>query len=106
MGPLEDSKFNTWDFGFILDKSLIEMAGSNKRGFGLGNADMIMSGTCSVQKNKSLIIKVKDAMGINNEYVGIPSEDGLDLVLVPQIMMGKQVPTTRQMHYKFHAFSK
>ena len=105
MGPLEDAKFNTWDFGFILDKSLIEMNGSSRKGFGIGNSDMIMSGTCKVQKNKSVIIQVKDALKINNEYIGIPSEDGMDLVLVPQIMMGKPVPSTRQMHYKFHAFS-
>ena len=105
MGPLEDSKFTEREFGFILAKELVDMAGFARRGFGIGNADMILNGKYSIQKNKSIHIKVKDALGKNSEYVGTPSEDGNELILVPLILLGNQVKNNRQFKYEFKKFN-
>jgi hypothetical protein len=105
MGPLEDTKFTTRNFEFILDKELIGMATSKRKSFGIGNADMILRGTYKVQKNKTLHIQVKDSLGKQSEYIGTPSQDGKELVLIPLRILGNDVKGNRQMAYRFKKFS-
>jgi hypothetical protein len=105
MEPVEDSKYTKWDFGFILDKGMEKIM--NSPGLDMlmgGGGTLILSGTYTIDKDKSVRITLSDGFMFDNEYIGTFSKDGLEMIISPKKLMGTPITDNREMKYTFRAF--